>query len=144
VTERAVVLCLPRGTAAVGPLPERTAERGIRLLHEWDDAAVAVVGWSSGGWQALELAAAHPTVERLVLASTPFPDVEPDSVDLDAVRAKTLLLFGARDPETGSRHGRRWQQRLSNARLEMVPGAGHDLLPHVWPRILSHVAPRRT
>jgi len=66
------------------------------------------------------------------------------SLDLDAVVAKTLLLYGSADSQTGSSHGHRWQKRLPNARLEMVPGGDHELLVPKWARILSHLAPRRT
>lgn len=33
-----------------------------------------------------------------------------------------------------------WRDRL-NARFEMVPNAGRDILVQKWPRILSHLAP---
>ena len=142
---RSVVLCLPARMALFDPEPEQTAKREVRLLGAMDSSPAGVVGWSSGGWDALALAAEQPDlVERLVLVSTPFPEEEPDGVDLDGVRAKTLLLFGSNDPRTGSRHGRWWQRRLPNARLEMVPGAGHELLVPMWSRILSHLAPRTT
>lgn len=112
----------------------------VRLLEEWDEGASAVVGWSSGGWAALELAAEHAdAVERLVLVATPRPDEDADW--LDGVTAKTLLLYGSADPAAGSSHARWWQQRLANARVEMSPGGGHDLLAPLWPRILSFVAP---
>lgn len=65
-------------------------------------------------------------------------------MDLDAATAKTLLLYGSADSQTDSAHGRRWQRRLPNARLEMVPGGGHELLVPMWARVLSHLAPRRT
>jgi len=58
------------------------------------------------------------------------------------VRAKTLLLYGADDPVVGPRHGRWWQQHLPNARLEVVPDAGHLLILPMWGRVLSFLAPR--
>ena len=59
------------------------------------------------------------------------------------VQAKTLCLYGAQDPVAGSPHGRWWQKHLPNARLEMVPGAGHLLVIPLWRRVLSHLAPAR-
>jgi pimeloyl-ACP methyl ester carboxylesterase len=61
----------------------------------------------------------------------------------EEVEAKTLLLYGARDPLAGPRHGRWWQKRLPNSRLEVAPGAGHLLVIPMWPRILAHLAPGR-
>jgi pimeloyl-ACP methyl ester carboxylesterase len=58
------------------------------------------------------------------------------------VRAKTLLLYGSRDATAGPRHGSWWQERLRDARLEVVPGAGHLLVIPMWARVLSHLAPR--
>ena len=57
------------------------------------------------------------------------------------VGAKTLLLYGSKDPVAGPRHGRWWQTRLPEARLEVVPGEGHLLVVPAWPRVLSHLAP---
>jgi pimeloyl-ACP methyl ester carboxylesterase len=57
------------------------------------------------------------------------------------VQAKTLLLYGSRDPVAGARHGSWWQKHLPNARLEVVPGAGHLLILAMWARALSHLAP---
>jgi pimeloyl-ACP methyl ester carboxylesterase len=58
-----------------------------------------------------------------------------------AVQAKTLLLYGSKDPIAASRHGSWWQKHLPNARLELVPGAGHLLILSMWARALSHLAP---
>jgi pimeloyl-ACP methyl ester carboxylesterase len=58
-----------------------------------------------------------------------------------AVQAKTLLLYGSKDPIAASRHGSWWQKHLPNARLEVVPGAGHLLILSMWARALSHLAP---
>lgn len=57
------------------------------------------------------------------------------------VQAKTLCLYGSRDPVAGSRHGTWWQKNLPQARLEMVPGAGHLLILSMWSRVLSFLAP---
>jgi pimeloyl-ACP methyl ester carboxylesterase len=61
----------------------------------------------------------------------------------EAVEAKTLLLYGSRDPLAGPRHGRWWHSRLPDARLEVVPGAGHLLVVPTWSRVLSFLAPSR-
>jgi pimeloyl-ACP methyl ester carboxylesterase len=70
--------------------------------------------------------------------------LQPWGFEPGAVRAKTLLLYGSRDPIAGPRHGRWWQSRLPNARLEVAPGAGHLLVIPMWGRVLSHLAPSRT
>ena len=103
-----------------------------------------MIGWSDGGYAALELAAAHPDdVDRLVLVAVPAPDDRGPPPELALVSAKTLLLFGNADPRTGSAHARWWKSQLPGARLEMVPGGGHDLLGPMWGRILAHAAPGR-
>lgn len=136
------------------PGPEATESRGITLTSEWDECVGGIVGWSSRGWAALALASATPDLPRLAIVALPFPDdldsppadgqAPSSAVDLDAVAAKTLLLFGSKDPQTGSKHGRSWQKRLSNARLETEPVGHHDLLIPMWSRVLSHLAPGRT
>lgn len=143
-TLSSIVVCPPDSVAFADPDPEQTERRGVRLVTEWDDAVLGVVGWSGGGWDALALAAEHRELPRLVIVSTPFSDDdEGPAVDLSAVEAKTLLIFGSADPLTGHRHGASWQKRLPNARLEMVPGGDHDLLEQKWGRVLAHLAPRR-
>ncbi|HYH92814.1 MAG TPA: alpha/beta fold hydrolase [Candidatus Saccharimonadales bacterium] len=59
------------------------------------------------------------------------------------VTAKTLLLYGTADPLGGNRHARWWKDHLPNARVEMVPGAGHLLVIPMWARALSFLAPSR-
>jgi pimeloyl-ACP methyl ester carboxylesterase len=105
-----------------------------------DDAQAGVVGFAEGGWAALRLAAEHgDLVDRLVLVSTPVP-ASPDAVP-QTVAAKTLLVYGSKDPAGGHRQAVWWKERLGG-RIEMVPGAGRDILADVWPRVLSHLAPR--
>lgn len=67
--------------------------------------------------------------------------LQPWGFEPSEVRSKTLLLYGSQDPIAASRHGRWWQQRLPDARLEMVPQAGHLLVIPMWQRVLSHLAP---
>ncbi len=124
--------------APFDPGPEETIRRDVELVHGWDAATQGVIGFGEGGWQAIELAARHrATVERLVLVSTPPLEAE-QATALDAVDAKTLLLFGSRDG--GQRRATWWKEHLGG-RIEMAPGQGDDILGHVWARALSHVAP---
>jgi pimeloyl-ACP methyl ester carboxylesterase len=69
--------------------------------------------------------------------------LQPWGFEPEAVQAETLLLYGSRDPLAGPRHGRWWSSRLPNARLEVVPGAGHLLVVPMWARVLSHFSPDR-
>jgi pimeloyl-ACP methyl ester carboxylesterase len=134
------VLCAPAGAAAADPDPAETAKRDVELADEWDGTPAGVVGWLDGGRVAVELAASHPDlVDRLVLVSTPIPSLgEPQP---PAVSAKTLLLYGSKDAAGAT--GRRRGGRIGSAgAIEMVPGAGSDILVHVWPRVFSFLAPR--
>ncbi len=63
--------------------------------------------------------------------------------EISKVRAKTLLLYGGAD-QIGSRHAAWYKSKLSDARIEMVPGAGHLLIVPMWQRVLSHLAPGAT
>ena len=132
------------------PDPQLTWARGVTLLGghgtgaEMNNAVpVGVVGSSVAGLAALAFAARHSgQVERVVLLGTPIPEGEGSlGFDLSDVTAKTLLLYGAKDPLTGSRHGVWWQKGLPDARLEMSPQGGHELLVPMWKRVLSHLAP---
>jgi pimeloyl-ACP methyl ester carboxylesterase len=70
--------------------------------------------------------------------------LQPWGFEPEAVEAKTLLLYGTGDPLADARHGRWWQSRLPDARLEVVVGAGHLLIVPTWDRVLSHLTPDRT
>jgi pimeloyl-ACP methyl ester carboxylesterase len=69
--------------------------------------------------------------------------LQPWGFEPDEVQAKTLLLYGSQDALAGPRHGRWWQSRLPDARLEVAPGAGHLLVVPFWARALAHLAPQR-
>lgn len=51
------------------------------------------------------------------------------------VEAPTLVVHGGSDPYLRPRNGLATARAIPNARLEMVPGMGHDLPPRVWPVI---------
>ncbi|HEU5490816.1 MAG TPA: hypothetical protein VFU84_08480 [Gaiellaceae bacterium] len=135
---RRIALCLPDGMTPHDPDPAETTRRDVELVHGWDESAGGVIGLGEGGWRAVELAATQrTTVERLVLVSTQPLEAEHASW-LEAVEAKTLLLYGSRDG--GQRQATWWKEHLGG-RIEMVPGEGGEILGRVWARALSHVAP---
>jgi pimeloyl-ACP methyl ester carboxylesterase len=141
MSARRIVLCLPASRPFFDPVPEETAKRDVELSAGWDGTPAGVVGWAEGGRAALALAAEHEQlVDRLVLVSAPAPGTEPKTIDLDSIQAKTLLLYGMRDEAVSNADRKWWRDRL-NARFEMVPDGGHDILVQAWPRILSHLAP---
>jgi pimeloyl-ACP methyl ester carboxylesterase len=109
-------------------------------------ATAGVAGWSTGGWIALALAARRPDlVDRLVLLGTPAPDDEtPLGFEPADVHAKTLLLYGNADPLVRPAHAGWWKNRLTDSRIEMMPGAGPVFVVPGWTRVLSHLTPGRS
>ena len=69
--------------------------------------------------------------------------LRPWSFEPSDVNAKTLLLYGSRDPYAANRHATWWQKRLPNARMEMLPGAGPLAIVRSWKRALSHLTPKQ-
>ncbi|MFT4293913.1 MAG: alpha/beta hydrolase [Micropruina sp.] len=59
------------------------------------------------------------------------------------VMAKTLLLYGNKDPVVANRHAHWWHKCLPDSRAEMAPGAGALTIVRLWKRALSHLAPTR-
>lgn len=125
------------------PDPVETSRRGLVLADDVSAGTIGLLGVGPAGSAAVVLAARSPEIPRLVLVNVPF---DPDTLGVDPtdVHARVLLLFGARDPATGSAHGRKWQRALPSARLEMVPDGDADLVGRMWSRALSHLAPGRT
>ena len=142
MTGRASIALLTPGVAGHDPDPSESRRRHVEIVGDVNETTIGIVGWSSAGLAAVELAARHPSIPRLALVNVRC-ETEQLRVEPEAVTAKTLLVFGALDATTGSAHGRRWQRVLPHARLEMIPDGDHDLLLRVWPRILAHLAPGR-
>lgn len=116
------------------------------------DAALKLLGSSPADEAALALPGVRERLDVMLKASLAQGAIgiagdiagyclQPWGFELQAVQAKTLLLYGAKDPVAGARHGSWWQQHLPNARLEMSPDVGHLLIFPRWPRILSFLAP---
>jgi pimeloyl-ACP methyl ester carboxylesterase len=87
------------------------------------------------------LQAAVTQGQRGLAAEVAGYSLQPWEFRPEAVEAPTLLLYGARDPLAGPAHGRWWEERLPDARLEVVPAAGHLVLLARWARALAHLAP---
>jgi pimeloyl-ACP methyl ester carboxylesterase len=119
-------------------------------------ALTALIAPSMGGYVAIKLALAFPTlVKSLVLAVTSggvpaadlggcdwcpdyaaaFPNaarwiadpVEDLSAQIPSLRAPALLLWGDADPISPVAVGERLASLLPRSRLRIIPGAGHDL-----------------
>lgn len=131
----------PEGSS-FDPRPEETAKRDVAIVGEPPDGTFAAVGWRAAGQTAARLAATYPgRVDRLVLCCVPAP-FETADFDPGQIAAKTLLLYGQFDEDAPFAHAKWWKDQLANARVEMVPRRGSDILDVVGKRILSHVAPR--
>lgn len=140
---RAVVFCHDHPDAlAFDPDPRETSRRDVGLAGEPpQEGAFAAVGWRSAGLKAAMLAASLPTrVDRLVLCCVPAPS-EDVAFDPGVIAAKTLLIYGQLDEEAPARHAKWWKDHLANARIEMVPRRGSDIVAVMWKRVLSHAAP---
>jgi pimeloyl-ACP methyl ester carboxylesterase len=118
------------------------AADALLAISSADDTALAAPGARARLTQMLENAFAQG-VAGLASDIAGYCS-QPWGFEPEAVQAKTLLLYGSRDPVAGPRHGSWWQKRLPNARLEVVPDAGHLLILTMWGRVLSHLAPGAT
>ena len=126
---------------AFDPVPDETHRRDIDLRSAAPrTGSFAIVGWKRAGEKAAAMAARYgDRVDRLVLCATPIPTDE--KFELKTITAKTLLLFGAADPDAPSKAARWWKNQISGARVEMVPRAGSEIITTFWKRVLSHSAP---
>lgn len=121
--------------------PFSTEELWLLAAGEPDEAALRV-----GGVQARlgeMLSAAFVQGARGLAADIAGYCLQPWGFEPEEVKAETLLLYGSHDPVAGPRHGRWWQARLPDARLQVAAGAGHLLVIPMWARVLSHLAPGR-
>lgn len=140
----------------LAPDEVRTAlsEQFAEMVPSGDDPeeALGLLGRSPADDAALERPGARERLSEMLTAAFAQGAVglvddlagyglQPWGFKLDDVKAKVLLLYGAEDPIAGGRHGTWWQKRLPDARLEMVPTAGHLVVLPMWGRALSHLAP---
>ncbi|MFL6140054.1 MAG: alpha/beta fold hydrolase [Frankiaceae bacterium] len=120
-----------------------TREEALALLHasDADEAALARPG-AADRLTAMVEAALAPGLDGLAgdLAAL---HLRPWGFAPEAVRARTLLLHGSKDPVAASTHARWWKAHVPDSRIEMSPGAGHLLVVPAWKRALAHLAPTR-
>lgn len=125
--------------ALLAPLiPERPGdERALELLalSEADGAALS----RAGARERLDLMLGEAFAQGAagLAADIATYSLRPWGFSPQEVRAKTLLLYGSGDPMAGPRHGAWWQRHLPEARLEVVPDAGHLLIAPAWGQALS-------
>jgi pimeloyl-ACP methyl ester carboxylesterase len=141
----------------------------VRLVEAEMTEPVDLVAQSMGGVIATRLALAHPDkVRRLVLVVTSggvdmpalgasnwraayrrsFPDAsawitEPSSaapLPVDKIAMPTLLIWGDADPISPVAVGRHLNERMPNARLEIIAGGDHDLARTHADRVATLIA----
>jgi pimeloyl-ACP methyl ester carboxylesterase len=61
------------------------------------------------------------------------------SAQLQMIRCPTLVLHGDADPLVPLAHGRDCAVKIPGARIDIVPGMGHDLPPTLVPLLTEHV-----
>jgi pimeloyl-ACP methyl ester carboxylesterase len=115
------------------------AALGLLGVSPADDAALARPGVRERLATMLEAALAQGATG--MVSDIAGYCLRPWGFEPQAVKAKTLLLYGSRDPVAGSAHARWWKERIPDSRVEMAPGAGHMLVFPMWERALSHLAP---
>jgi pimeloyl-ACP methyl ester carboxylesterase len=65
----------------------------------------------------------------------------PSRVDaLSSLRVPTLVVHGDADRLVPLEAGRATAEAIPGARLEVVPGMGHDYPPQLWPRMVGLIA----
>lgn len=94
-----------------------------------DMAALGASDWRPGYRGSFPNAAEWITATR---SSPPLP--------IEKIAAPTLLIWGDSDAISPAAVGRHLEQRLPNARLEIVPGGAHDLATAYPDRVAALVA----
>jgi pimeloyl-ACP methyl ester carboxylesterase len=112
---------------------------GLLGVSPADDAVLAKPGVRER--LATMLEAAFAQGPRGIVADIAGYTLQPWGFEAQAVKAKTLLLYGSEDPLVGPRHANWWKEQIPDSRVEVAPGAGHMLIFPLWERALSHLAP---
>ena len=129
--------------------PQRDA---VLTSDEAGDVPLAAVGAATVDEQTLALPGAHDRLGRMLrdafvqgtgglAADILSYTARPWGFDLSDVKAKALVIAGQADSVAGHAHAAWYQRGLPDARLEMVPGAGHLVVVPAWARVLSFLAP---
>ena len=121
-----------RGFQAVAlTLPLAAAEKAIPGFLRLARPDV-VLGGTSFGARVASLAAAEAEVAGLLCLAYPLADqAEQRTRHWPRVACPTLIVNGDRDELTDAAELRRLVPLLPRGRLELVPGAGHVLLPQL-------------
>ena len=96
-------------------------EKIRRLVLCTTSGGVDMQGFGAGDWRA-DYRKSYPNAAAWVTAQRSVP---PEPVE--KIAAPTLLIWGDADPISPVAVGWHLEQRLSNAKLEIVAGGNHDL-----------------
>lgn len=148
-----------RATEQLMTLPAAEAKYELRTMLAQAVAALSeqgpdpqLVGASAADAAVLQRPGVRGRVERMLQdASVQGPVGAADDIlafasddwgfDLHAVRARTLLVYGADDETVPPAHGRWYRHRIHGAKLRVVPKVGHLVVVAAWGDVLAHVAP---
>lgn len=149
-----------RATERLTALPAAEAKHELRTMLATQAGAAPseqgpdpqLVGASAADAAVLQQPGVRGRVERMLQdASVQGPVGAADDIlsyasddwgfDLRAVRASTLLVYGADDETVPKAHGRWYRRRIHGAKLRVVPKVGHLVVVAAWGDVLAHVAP---
>jgi pimeloyl-ACP methyl ester carboxylesterase len=126
--------------------------QAVTAADQDDDVPLDLLGASEVDREALGRAGARDRLGRMlrdayrqgargVAADILSYTTQPWGFDFADVAAKTLIVNGQGDALAGNAHATWYQRTLPDARVEMVPGAGHMVIMPAWSNVLAHLAP---
>ncbi|WP_375400907.1 alpha/beta fold hydrolase [uncultured Amnibacterium sp.] len=141
-------------------LPAAEAKHGLRSMlssqmpEDGETPDPQLVGASSADAAVLQQPGVRGRLERMLQdAYTQGPVGAADDMlshasddwgfDLRSVRARTLLVYGAKDAVVPPAHGKWYRHRIHGAKLQVVRDVGHLVVVAAWQDVLAHVAPDR-
>jgi pimeloyl-ACP methyl ester carboxylesterase len=151
LVDRLVLIATPAPDEEVSWIPAAVREAATVPVSDDPDRWIGMLSRTGPDAAALDSADVRQRLKSMLLGAFRQGDAGlaadlaavrgPWQVDPGRIAAKTLLLYGAKDPITGPRHGKWYQPRLPNARYEQSPDTGHLVVLPAWRRALAHLAP---
>jgi pimeloyl-ACP methyl ester carboxylesterase len=108
------------------------APAALSRLPLWCLKSILRVGIRPGQWQRME-----PLLEANLLEHRQLQNRPESSKPFGAIRARVLMLGGARTPSFATRPLAELCAMIPDARLEMVPGVGHNAPDETAPELIA-------